>query len=205
MRAELPLRVEWAPDPGTVAAAIGDERLIGLYTFWLGLDASPLLPAPGAVSPADLLQVWPSMVIVDLEGRRARYRMVGSDVAAKLGIDLSGRYLDEVSRGRRLALLEGLYELCREARAAVYSQIHLAPPGEAVVVHRLMLPLSADGVTVQSILCGQTYRRPGRVPGAIGALAARARDEAGGFAWVDAAQAEAMQVHRARALRRSAA
>lgn len=203
MSQALPLRVEWAADPGTVAAAIGDERLVGLYTFWLGLDTFPLLPAAGAIMPGELLRVWPNVVMVELMERRVRYRMVGSDVVAKLGVDVSGRYLDEVARGTRLALLEALYELCREARAAVYSQSRLAPPGDEVVVHRLMLPLSDDGRTVQTILCGQTYVRPGA--GNVRALAVRERDEAECYAWVDAAQAAAMHDDRVDAAGRPAA
>jgi hypothetical protein len=186
----LPLRVEWAADPGTVAAAISDERLVGLYTFWLGLDMFPLLPAASAIVPGDLLRIWPNVAIVAPEGNRMRYRQLGSDVVAKLGANASGRCLDEVARGTRLALLAALYELCREARAAVYAQSRLAPPGEELVVHRLMLPLSDDGGTVQTILYGETHARAR--PGNVSALAVRDRDEAECHAWVDAAQAAAM-------------
>src|SRR5262245_61530011 len=105
----LPLRVEWAADPGAVAAAIADERLVGLYTFWLGLETFPLLPAARAIVPADLLRVWPNVAIGDLERRRVRYRNVGSDLVAKLGVDVSGCFLDEVVHGTKRALLEALY------------------------------------------------------------------------------------------------
>jgi hypothetical protein len=199
----LPLRVEWAADPGAVAAAISDERLVGLYTFWLGLDTFPLLPSARAIVADELLRVWPNVAIADLEGGRVRYRRVGGDLVAKLGMNASGHLIDEVARGTKLALLEALYELCRDARAAVYSQTCLAPPGEALVVHRLMLPLSDDGRTVQTILCGQTYVRPGGGPnpGSVGALALRERDEAECRAWVDSAQAAAMHADRDKATR----
>jgi hypothetical protein len=200
-RQALPLRVEWAADPGAVAAAISDERLIGLYTFWLGLDTFPLLPAARAVVPVDLLRVWPNAAIVAPESGRMRYRMAGSEVVARLGADVAGRFVDEVAGGIRLALLEALYELCRDARAAVYARSHQAQlpraaPGEDVVVHRLMLPLSDDGRAVEAILCGETYVRPGAGSGRVSALALRAsteaRDEAECHAWVDSAQAAAM-------------
>ena len=200
-RQALPLRVEWAADPGAVAAAISDERLIGLYTFWLGLDTFPLLPAARAVVPVDLLRVWPNVAIVAPESGRMRYRMAGSEVVARLGADVAGRFVDEVAGGIRLALLEALYELCRDARAAVYARSHLAQlpgaaPGEDVVVHRLMLPLSGDDRAVDAILCGETYVRPGAGAGRVSALALRAsteaRDEAECHAWVDSAQAAAM-------------
>ena len=77
-----------------------------------------------------------------------RYRMLGGEAVARLGDDVAGRFVDEIAGGIRLAILEALYELCRDARAAVYAQSRLGAPGEDVVVHRLMLPLSDDGETV---------------------------------------------------------
>jgi hypothetical protein len=199
----LPLRIEWAPDPGAITAAIGDERLVGLYTFWLGLDTFPLLPASRAIVPGELLRIWPNVAITAPEGRRMRYGMLGGDVVAQLGADASGRFIDEVAGGTRLALLEALYELCREARAAVYARTLLAAPGEEVVAHRLLLPFSDDGRTVETILCGQTHVRVRG--GTVGAYALRERDEAECHAWVDAAQAAATHLDGADALDRSAA
>src|SRR5262245_30820631 len=173
-RQALPLRVEWAADPGAVAGAICDERLIGLYTFWLGLDTFPLLPASRAIVPVDLLRVWPNVAIVAPEGSRMRYRMLGREAVARLGDDVPGRFVDEIAGGIRLAILEALYELCRDARAAVYAQSRLESPGEDVVVHRLMLPLSDDGRAVETILCGETHARPRPGQGAsVGLLALR--------------------------------
>jgi hypothetical protein len=99
-------------------------------------------------------------------------------------------------------LLAALYELCREARAAVYACSRLAPPGEELVVHRLLLPLSDDGRTVETILCGQTLARTRG--GAAAAQALRARDEADCQAWVDAAQAAATHPEGAEAPAESA-
>jgi hypothetical protein len=48
---------------------------------------------------------------------------------------------------------------------------------------------------VETILCGETYVRPGAAAGRVSALALRAsydRDEAECHAWVDSAQAAAM-------------
>jgi hypothetical protein len=188
----LPLRIEWAADPGAVAAAIGDERLVGLYTFWLGLDTFPLLPASRGLVPGELLRVWPNVAIAAQDGGRMRYGALGVDVAAQLGADASGRFLDEVAHGTRAALLAALYEQCREARAAAYARSRLAPPGEELVVHRLLLPLSDDGRTVDTILCGQTLARARG--GAAAAHALRERDEAECHAWVDAAQAAATHI-----------
>jgi hypothetical protein len=126
-----------------------------------------------------------------------RYGMLGGDVAAQLGADASGRFLDEVARGTRLALLEALYELCREARAAVYARSHLAAPGEEIVIHRLLLPLSDNGRTVETILCGQALARARG--GTAGAFVLRERDETECQAWVDAAQAAATHVDGAAA------
>lgn len=127
--------------------------------------------------------------------------MAGGEVVARLGADVTGRFVDELANGIRLALLEALYELCRDARAAVYAESRLArlpgaSPGDDIVVHRLMLPLSDDGRAVETILCGETYVRAGAGAGRASALALRAsteaRDEAEGHAWVDSAQAAAM-------------
>lgn len=82
-------------------AALPAERGRALYDFWLARWRSGRPPSRAELLPEELGALLPNTFLIEVESGsgRLRYRLVGSTVAAGLGYDSSGRYLDEVSAG----------------------------------------------------------------------------------------------------------
>jgi hypothetical protein len=185
-------RVEWAADAAAIGQAITDGWLLQLYAYWLGLDCMPAMPSPRGIDAQDMIQHWPGLVLVEVvPPARLRYCLVGPKVTARIGLNPTGRFIDEVVTGARLAVLNALYGLVHVARAPVYSQTSIGQPGTDLdfVVHRLMLPLSHDGKQVSMVIAGQAFRAAAGIDTDAFALADLVEWDC--RAWVDAGQAAA--------------
>jgi len=96
-----------APDP---AAALGarfradftnddlpDVKLKELHAIWLSKCAGRHLPRRADFDPVDLPpKLLPWITIFDVEEGRFRIRLVGTGIVEALGMDTTGRYLDEL-------------------------------------------------------------------------------------------------------------
>ena len=137
------------------AAGIGHAKLEGLYRHWLEKRGARLMPARADFDALDLKDWLGNLMLIEvLSGATEfRYRLYGSVLASYYGEDYTGkttrvvepdvasrvtREYAEVSRERRPLLV-------RRKRAVRHSMLTIA---------KLILPLSADGSTVDMLLVG---------------------------------------------------
>ncbi len=144
---------------------IADARLIELYRYWHSRSRGRAMPSRADIDPTDIPRLLPSIILTDVveNGRRFRYRLVGTTITHAAGLEMTGRYLDEVLPGPDYqTYILSLYRQVADRRRPVYSESEFIAPstGTEWQAIRLLLPLSSDGVTVDIVLAGQVFADP---------------------------------------------
>ena len=138
---------------------VGDKRMLALYHYWDSKRAGRLMPARGDIDPTEIPTLLPFILLIDVinDGADFRYRLVGTDIVRWVGNDLTGRTFTEVlPAGNYASYIAGLVRDAIGQRRPLYSEGGFVVDGRVDrQVRRLVLPLSADGTTVNMVLCGQ--------------------------------------------------
>jgi hypothetical protein len=87
---------KFVADPSSEDLPTKDLRW--LLAFWNELRGTRELPARADFTPADLVPYLPMLLLSDVEEdpQRFRMRLMGTGIVAATGVDLTGRYYDEV-------------------------------------------------------------------------------------------------------------
>lgn len=127
-----------------------------LYAYWDDRRGAREFPGRPDIDPIDMHFALGNISLIDVlyEPQRFRYRLHGSIIAARLGIDMTGRFVDEIPEPGRRGFVEDNF------RAVVASRRPLARSGDRVLDERawnfdsIILPLGlADGVINMLLLC----------------------------------------------------
>jgi len=149
-------------------AADADQRVFGPGLAWWRshVDRTGRLPSRADLSPEDLtVSALPHVLLVDIGPavNRLRFRLVGTAHVAFNRRDFTGLEFDEVypSDSPILAYVKGLYRDLVEARRPLWTVNQVPHPrtGEALIMRRLMMPLSSDGEIVNLSLGIQTIEQ----------------------------------------------
>ncbi len=124
-----------------------------LYSLWLGKCAPGQLPGRADFDPREMPRLLPFVTLIDVERDplRFRIRLVGTAVVAATGLDMTGRYLEEMNQ------IEPALERCRHLVETAYPYFHTDLPlvwssHNFKSYSVLSLPLAADGLAVDKIL-----------------------------------------------------
>src|SRR6185437_16360420 len=81
-----------------VSTEIRDERLRRLYLYWMERKGAHRLPSRGDVDPLDFHYLLGNIMLLDVLGQPPRFRMRlhGSNMVARAGYDLTGKFLDDL-------------------------------------------------------------------------------------------------------------
>jgi hypothetical protein len=84
--------------PTDVLDDLHDPRLKRLFDYWRGRCGEAAMPLRTAVDPLDFRYIlgYVTLVEVELQPRRYRFRLDGSILAMLSGMDYTGKYLDEL-------------------------------------------------------------------------------------------------------------
>lgn len=130
-----------------------------LYDYWQQRRPGGRLPARRDIDPTDFpRKVLPRVAIIAVEpGERHyhyRYRLAGTEIAQRAGRDPTGKTFDDLYQGDYLASARALYDELRESARPHFSQrTYTLADGESYLRYdRLILPLAADGRTVDQFL-----------------------------------------------------
>lgn len=92
---------------------------------------------------------------------RVRYRLVGTGLTQRHGIDPTGKYLDEVLQGAYCDYIIALHRECQARRQPVYADdVSRRPTGQYFRAKRLLLPLADDGDAISFVLIAMRYFAP---------------------------------------------
>ena len=132
-------------------------KLAALQSFWES-KAARKRSLPARVD-FDVLELWPwlgNLALVEVidGGADFRYRLHGTVMVEILGMDLTGRRLS----GMTATMQEVAGRECRAAvqsrRPTSFTRIRFDRPSDHRRVTSLLLPLAADGSTVDMLLQG---------------------------------------------------
>lgn len=156
---------------------IDSPRIRQLFDYWQSKRRDGRLPRRADIDPAEIPQLMPNLLLVDVEYDpfRVRYRLVGTQIVEATGFEFTGKYLDEIVLPDDEGPFLESYQLAAERKAAVLARIKWRLDAETTGEYdACFLPLSEDGATVDKVLsmeCYETLQRdftllPGRpLPG----------------------------------------
>jgi hypothetical protein len=144
-----------------------DLRL--LYEYWLGKCRSRPMPGRPDIDPTELPgRLWEHLTLIDVvhdaASMRFRYRLIGEGLIEALGRNPTGGYFDTTlpHEGGYRAYVIDVYRTVVETRKPYYtaSTYTLAAQSVPMLTKRVVLPLSADGRTVNMTLSGHYFEYP---------------------------------------------
>jgi len=140
-------------------AIIEEPKLAGLLDWWRQEREGRVLPPVASVDPTRIpVSSLPHVAVMDPPNSENRIlvRLTGSQLDLEIGINVTGRYLDEFISGETLDYLNGLFETVVEERVPVYSAGKIMLPNKHLMLtRRLMLPFGSE--TVERVVVGQTF------------------------------------------------
>jgi hypothetical protein len=128
-----------------------------LHGYWLKKKAGRFAPARRDIDPAELRDLLPCLFLVDVEGRpiRFRFRLVGTEIVESFGIDVTGRYVEEIGFSDRAPSVLAYYAAVVTTREPSCHIVRFTRGGgRHLTYERVILPLSSDGETVDMLLGG---------------------------------------------------
>jgi hypothetical protein len=146
--------------PAGSALAIEAPLLRQLHEDWQARRRGRPLPARADFDPIDLKYVLGKLLLVDVlrEPLQFRFRLVGTELVKRLGVDLTGRTLDDYPDPEYREFLRQRYTAAVAARRPLSSiQTRLILDGRLRRYEALLLPLASDGVTVDMLMIGIVY------------------------------------------------
>lgn len=141
---------------------LNDPRLVRLRAYWDGLKRGGRLPSRDDIDPSDLVPVLPVMFLIDvLAPGGYRYRLVGTEVVAGMGYDMTGQLVSRAYAGPDWNEIRKDYEFVVENRrpCLTINDVTLRPVNLRKVYRRLLLPLAADGETVDILMGAVVFVR----------------------------------------------
>lgn len=138
--------------------AIADPVLSALHDHWIKLRRPGSLPLRKDLDPVDIPQLLPFVMLVECrdEGRRIKFRLVGTDVA--YGSDPTGKYLQDAAPANAYGShIKELYRFAANCDGALYCEFaygYTADQGPRLI-KRLFLPLIGTDESPRMMLVGQ--------------------------------------------------
>jgi hypothetical protein len=143
------------------ALAFERPELKALLDIWDDRRHGRPMPARADFDPLDLKPHLGHLLLVDVERAplRFRYRLLGTTITEILQRDVTGRYFEEIYTGRLQDDLVGAFTAVVETRAPLRIFSTTGHPRNDVYVYDcVLLPLSADGESVNMILGEMRFR-----------------------------------------------
>jgi hypothetical protein len=136
------------------------EELKELYAYWLSKKGRRRAPGRSDIDPAEIAPLMPYVGLVDVVRAplRFRYRLLGTEVVRGLGIELTGRFLDEVPLDEHQRAIASEYaRVAERAEPICATWEYTRGDGRHVRYERLGLPLMSDGKTVDMLFGGAVF------------------------------------------------
>ncbi|MBI1775090.1 MAG: PAS domain-containing protein [Proteobacteria bacterium] len=144
---------------GSITIEARHPRLRRLLDYWQSKRRGGALPGRADLDPLDFPYVLGDIQLLDVLGEPPsfRYRLFGTNLLPKYGVDLTGRTVEEFpgSEARDMAIAR-CHQIVRE-RLPIYGERSLVLDGRLWAYSVLLLPLAQDGKRVDMILIAQIF------------------------------------------------
>lgn len=148
-------RLELISDP----ARIGDSNVRQFLELWLAAHRDGRPPGKEFLDPLRLRFLLGSLSLLEVqrEPLRFRYRLVGTDIVQRLGMELTGKWLDDhPDKALRSFLIEGAAMVYREGKPG-YCRAQTRTLGEDWLLELVAVPLLGPDGEIAYIGAGQTF------------------------------------------------
>lgn len=153
-----PMVIKEIDSPAALEPETGDAAMKRLYLYWAERRGARRCPSRTDIDPLDFGYALGRVSLIDVlsHPRRFRYRLVSTSLTARLGYEMTGKFLDEIPETEMRAYTERLY------LTALAKAVPLHVRDEAVIDGRrwkheaLVLPLSSDGGAVDMLMIYRT-------------------------------------------------
>jgi hypothetical protein len=143
-----------------------DPFLGSALEYWESKCGDRAMPRRKDIEPGDMRYLLPHIQITELvdDGKRVRYRLIGTAIVDAYGADFTGKYFDEVITPGRLRIVEENYRaMCCERRPLFVYHHYRSTKCAELVCARLMMPLSEDDIVVNQCLTAMSFHHPGQM------------------------------------------
>jgi hypothetical protein len=133
--------------------------LHGLYRYWNQKRGARPMPDRADIDPLEIDRaILPHVMLLELIGPRVRYRLIGTEVAKRSGLDPTGKYVDEVLRGSYLDHANALFDRLRAEAVPLYSESQFRwDIASHLRARRIFLPLGWRGASPGMALSAQLF------------------------------------------------
>jgi hypothetical protein len=128
-----------------------------LFRYWSDKKADRFAPARREIEPSELRDLLPHIYLVDVEDRpiRFRFRLIGTEIVQNFGLDMTGRYIEEIDFSDRAPSVLAHYAAVVTTREPSCHIVHFTRgSGRHLAYERIIMPLSSDGENVDMLLGG---------------------------------------------------
>ena len=146
--------------PDEPVPAIEAPLLKQLYADWQARRLGRSMPAREDFDPLDLRYVLGKLLLIDVlqQPLQFRFRLVGSDLVQRSGVDLTGKTLDDYPDPEYREFMRRRYTAAVVGRHPLSSiQTRLVVDNRIRRCEALLLPLAGDGETVDMLMIGIVY------------------------------------------------
>lgn len=147
-------------------AVLPDSKLRRLYDYWLTHCGKGGYPSRRDIDPLDIPDLLPNIFLLDVVGDAQDFvfRLAGTLVEDAFSMPLRGKSIIEIQRAagtpipvaQHVEVARGGGPRYREGEMLVAGRDHWC-------IHRLLLPLSSDGRTVDVLMGGAVFLLGGQV------------------------------------------
>jgi len=139
---------------------IAHPNLRRLYEYWVEKRGERDMPARANIDPLDITYIVGNVIMVDvIEGDplRFRIRLHGTNLAQRVGYELTGKMLDELPINDFRALAQQSFSWVATKRQPLHSRRDRIIDGRFAKYETVIMPLSDDGERVNRLLVGLIY------------------------------------------------
>lgn len=159
--------------PRDCADHLAHEHQRELFAYWRNKATETRLPGRADIDPVEIPRHLPRLALIDVvrEGGALafRYRLAGTDIVDKAGRDPTGKTFGQLYTGEYLAQAHATYlEIVHHGQPVMSQRVFPADPNRRFVTYdRLILPLAADGQTVDMLMLHVVFRKVTETDGAV--------------------------------------
>jgi len=145
---------------------ICNDPILGpAFTYWKSKCGTRTAPSRRDIDVMEIpRRLLPYLQITERaeDGKRIRFRLVGTSIVEAYGTELTGKYMDEVYSGDRLRYIEVNYRtVCEKKRPLLVINRYCSTRDVPLVCNRLLMPLCSDGTTIDQFLTAMRFEFPG--------------------------------------------
>jgi hypothetical protein len=136
-----------------------EPLLLSALRYWDGKRQGRALPERRDIDPLELdRRLLPHLLLIELDGARYRFRLIGTEIVRRLGYDPTGRYVDDVLTGAYLDHVLALNRALVTTKRPVASHSrHRWDDGGYALTRRIAMPLADGGDGVAMLLVAQVF------------------------------------------------